>query len=58
MKCVFHNESFLDLLMGDICSGETGTYTYAITYTNLYSTLLLDLEIEKSEHFNATDLTG
>jgi hypothetical protein len=55
---VFHNESFFDLLIGDLCSGETGTYSYAITYTNLYSTLLLDLEIEKSEHFSATDLTG
>ena len=55
---MFHNESFFDLLMGDPCSGETGTYPYAITYTNLYSTSLLGLEIEKSEHFNAMDPTG
>ena len=55
---MFHNESFFDLLIEDLCSGETGTYFYAITYTDLYSTLLLDLEIEKSEHFSATDLTG
>lgn len=55
---MFYNESFFDLLMGDLCSGETGTCSYAITYTNLYSNLLLGLVIEKSEHFNATDLTG
>jgi len=55
---VFHNELFFDLLMADLCSGETGTYSYVINYTNPYSTLLLDLEIEKCEHFSATDLTG
>ena len=44
--------------MGDLHSGETGNYPYAIIYTNLYSTLLLGLEIEKSEHFNAMDPTG
>ena len=41
----------------NLCPGKAGTYTDVITYTNLHSTLLLGLEFEKSEHFNATDLT-
>jgi hypothetical protein len=55
---VTHDEQSSLLLIGYPCPDESGSSPPPITLIDSYSTLVLGLVIEESEHFGATDLTG